>query len=225
MKQLTDDMCVCLCLSSDKTDYKAASNEDDMKEEDASFKDEDDNDEEDESKPDESNEEQDDDNMEDSTSSPKANSDTVTTEKLKEELKSIVLPPVGVTTNNNKSDAKGKAMPCRFRSAFILFSSTRHKEIRQELAAEGKTERVSVVYMCVKRMREAARNITHHACRRPPSPRKFPKIGATWIRTKRRFGKTGPRLTRSVMSVKWMSTCRASARNKAATWLPYRNVP
>ena len=35
-------------------------------------------------------------------------------------------------------------MPRRFRSAFILFSSVRHKEIRNELSRDGRVERVSV---------------------------------------------------------------------------------
>lgn len=38
-----------------------------------------------------------------------------------------------------------KTMPRRFRSAFILFSSERHKQIRQELGQQGKLERVSAI--------------------------------------------------------------------------------
>jgi len=32
--------------------------------------------------------------------------------------------------------------PRRFKTAFIFFSSTRHKEIKEELAEQGKTEKV-----------------------------------------------------------------------------------
>jgi hypothetical protein len=36
-----------------------------------------------------------------------------------------------------------KKMPCRFRTAFILFSSARHKQIREQLGSRGATEKVS----------------------------------------------------------------------------------
>lgn len=36
-------------------------------------------------------------------------------------------------------------VPRRFKTAFIFFSSARHKEIKHELAKEGKTEKVSLI--------------------------------------------------------------------------------
>ena len=42
------------------------------------------------------------------------------------------------------------AAPRRFKTAFIFFSSARHKEIKEELAQEGKTEKVRwILFLCV----------------------------------------------------------------------------
>lgn len=37
--------------------------------------------------------------------------------------------------------------PRRFKTAFIFFSSARHKEMKEELALEGKAEKVSVLFL------------------------------------------------------------------------------
>lgn len=34
-------------------------------------------------------------------------------------------------------------LPVRFRTAFIIFSSERHRQIREQLAREGRSEKVS----------------------------------------------------------------------------------
>ena len=39
---------------------------------------------------------------------------------------------------------KAPDAPKRFKSAFIIFSAEKHKEIKEELAKQGKTEKVSL---------------------------------------------------------------------------------
>ena len=92
--------------------------------------------------------------IDDTKKKEEANADTKKKEEDTEDTKLKVEEPVkaddqNITPAPRKIGKDGlRTMPCRFRSAFILFSSNQHKAIRAELAKEGKTERVRWLFRC-----------------------------------------------------------------------------
>ena len=59
-----------------------------------------------------------------------------------------------VSSKGGPKYKKAPDAPKRFKSAFIIFSAEKHKEIKEDLISQGRTEKVSCVYDFICRGKE-----------------------------------------------------------------------
>lgn len=67
------------------------------------------------------------------------------------EMKQVPVSAGGTTNNCRriKKYKKAPTAPKRFKSAFVLFSAEKHKEIRKEMGENGSAGKVCLLFVCV----------------------------------------------------------------------------
>lgn len=77
---------------------------------------------------------------------------------MADDLHHLPPPPIGSSkTMGSPKYKKAPDAPKRFKSAFIIFSAEKHKEIKEKLASEGRVEKVRIAYQIRFRTRIVGR--------------------------------------------------------------------